>query len=78
LSPAIEDAWMADFVDLSPLDGLEKHVAEQLPDKMRGYGRYCSIMQSSGMGKSRLVDEFSKKFFLIPINLRSPENSGSS
>lgn len=29
------------------------------------------------MGKSRLLDEFSKHFFLIPINLRPPKTSGS-
>ncbi|KAH9021093.1 hypothetical protein EDB83DRAFT_2320509, partial [Lactarius deliciosus] len=40
------------------------------------YGRYCSIVQSSGMGKSRLLDEFSKNFFLIPINLRASTDQG--
>jgi hypothetical protein len=39
------------------------------------YARYCSIVQSSGMGKSRLVDEFSKDHFLVLVNLagRVPE-----
>jgi len=32
---------------------------------------FCSIVQSLGMGKSRLVDQFSTKHFLIPINLRN-------
>jgi hypothetical protein len=41
-------------------------------------GRYCSIVQSSGMGKSRLVDEFSKDHFLIPINLRKQGAGGAS
>jgi hypothetical protein len=74
---------MADFVDQSPLDGLQKHIIEQLalgmsPETLPPpYGRYCSIIQSSGMGKSRLLDEFSKSYFLIPINLRS-ESGGSS
>ncbi|KAI9430204.1 hypothetical protein H4582DRAFT_1820313, partial [Lactarius indigo] len=40
------------------------------------YGRYCSIIQSSGMGKSRLLDEFSKSYFMIPINLRHSEGQG--
>ncbi|KAH9178630.1 hypothetical protein EDB89DRAFT_2239238, partial [Lactarius sanguifluus] len=40
------------------------------------YGPYCSIVQSSGMGKSRLLDEFSKTHILIPINLRRNEAGG--
>ncbi|KAH9009201.1 hypothetical protein EDB83DRAFT_2234923 [Lactarius deliciosus] len=40
------------------------------------YARYCSIVQSSGMGKSRLLDEFSKEHFLIPINLRPKDSEG--
>ncbi|KAH9081566.1 hypothetical protein EDB83DRAFT_2214337 [Lactarius deliciosus] len=40
------------------------------------YGPYCSIVQSSGMGKSRLLDEFSKTHFLIPINLCRKEANG--
>jgi hypothetical protein len=75
LVPAIQGAWVADFVNTSPIIGLEQHIARQLKPSSHSeatqiYGRYCSIIQSSGMGKSRLVDEFSKKFFLIPINLR--------
>jgi hypothetical protein len=34
------------------------------------YAHYCCIIQSSGTGKSRLLDELSKQHFLIPINLR--------
>ena len=33
------------------------------------YGCYCSIVQSSGMGKSCLLDELLKTYFLILINL---------
>jgi hypothetical protein len=78
-SPAIEDSWNADYVDLSPLDGLVTHIAGQLDtQRLCLYGRYCAIVQSSGMGKSRLLDEFSKHFFMIPINLRSPSAGGLS
>ncbi|KAI9430149.1 hypothetical protein H4582DRAFT_2064096 [Lactarius indigo] len=35
-------------------------------------------MHSSGMGKSRLLDEFSKKHFMIPINLRPEDARGVS
>jgi hypothetical protein len=33
---------------------------------------YAAIVQSSGMGKSRTVDEMSKEHFVIPINLLAP------
>jgi hypothetical protein len=75
-SPAVECSWNAKYVNLSPLHGLVSHISNQL-DMERCYGRYCSILQSSGMGKSRLLDEFSKSFFLIPINLRAEGTTGS-
>ncbi|KAF8326117.1 uncharacterized protein EI90DRAFT_3128266 [Cantharellus anzutake] len=31
------------------------------------YARLLPIVQSSGMGKSRMVDEFSKKHFVVPV-----------
>jgi hypothetical protein len=34
------------------------------------YARYTSIVQSSGMGKSRTVDELSKTHLVVPMNLR--------
>ncbi|KAH9051513.1 hypothetical protein EDB87DRAFT_1541276, partial [Lactarius vividus] len=40
------------------------------------YAHYCSIVQSSGMGKSHLLDGFSKEHFLIPINLRPKDGKG--
>ena len=84
---ATEESWNAAFVDQikSPLDGLVSHIATQLDLKPQNnefghpkqpYGRYCSIVQSSGMGKSRLLDEFSKHFFMFPVNLRGENNKG--
>ncbi|KAH8993716.1 hypothetical protein EDB92DRAFT_2113656 [Lactarius akahatsu] len=61
---AIENSWTADFVGKSPLEGLKWHVVELLgvgtSNTTKVYGRYCSIVQPSGMGKSRLLDELSK------------------
>lgn len=34
------------------------------------YANYTVISQSSGMGKSRMIDELSKWHFVIPINTR--------
>ncbi|KAH9030051.1 hypothetical protein EDB85DRAFT_1891783 [Lactarius pseudohatsudake] len=72
---AVERSWTADFVGKGPLRALEKHVRVQMTMGKR-YARYCSIVQSSGMGKSRLLDEFSKEHFLIPINLRPKDGEG--
>jgi|ERR1700761_1281946 hypothetical protein len=73
---AIQQSWTATFVGVLPLLGLQDHIAEQLSDP-QAYGNYCTIVQSSGMGKSRLLDELSKSFFLIPINLRSADSRGT-
>jgi hypothetical protein len=48
---------------------LEKHVQTLYNQGTTLYASYCSIIQSSGMGKSRLLDEFSRTHFLIPVNL---------
>lgn len=74
---AVEESWNADFIDKSPLDGLRRHIADEL-DLGDSYGRFCVIVQSSGMGKSRLLDEHSKNYFMIPINLRSSDTRGVS
>jgi hypothetical protein len=40
------------------------------------YARYAALVQSSGTGKSRLVDETAKSIFTIPINIRAPKTLG--
>jgi hypothetical protein len=42
-----------------------------------GHANYTSIVQSSGMGKSRAIDELAKHYFVIPINLRHPDSTGT-
>jgi hypothetical protein len=42
-----------------------------MDDTKREYAKYISIIQSSGMGKSRMIDEVSKTKFTIPLCLRS-------
>ena len=56
------------------MNALERHIQKVLKRVL--YASYCSIVQSSGMGKSRLLDEFSKRHFLIPINLREKGSQG--
>ncbi|KAF9447720.1 hypothetical protein P691DRAFT_94564 [Macrolepiota fuliginosa MF-IS2] len=38
---------------------------------------HISIIQSSGSGKSRLVDEVSKSIFTLPLNIRDPKETAS-
>jgi hypothetical protein len=72
---AIVDSWLAPFVGGEALDALLKHVDREI-NKEGAYAPFCSIVQSSGMGKSRLLDELSKTSFLIPINLRESASIG--
>jgi hypothetical protein len=66
---AIMRSWQTPFIGTRTLRALEEHVVELVSNEL-SYGPYCSIVQSSGMGKSRLVDQFAKTNFLIPLNLR--------
>ncbi|KAH9178638.1 hypothetical protein EDB89DRAFT_1927631 [Lactarius sanguifluus] len=72
---AVMESWKVPFIGGRVLRALEQHVIEER-SKQSTYGPYCSIVQSSGMGKSRLLDEFSKNHFLIPVNLRRKGTSG--
>ncbi|KAG6856553.1 hypothetical protein H0H87_003235 [Tephrocybe sp. NHM501043] len=40
------------------------------------YGNFCTIVQSSGMGKSRVVDEIGRKYLVISMNLRGEGTRG--
>lgn len=75
LTPAVESSWKAKFVGGPTVCGLEKHIQEQCRQG-KLYASYCQIIQSSGMGKSRLVDEFARTHFLIPVNLRQEFQKG--
>ncbi|KAI9434763.1 hypothetical protein BJY52DRAFT_1231070 [Lactarius psammicola] len=68
---AIEDSWTADFVNPSPLEGLREHIVEQLtkPSQPPVYGHL-------GWESRHLLDEFSKSYFLIPLNLRASTDRG--
>lgn len=44
-------------------------------DLGRRYLNFTSLEQSSGMGKSRTVDEASRILFTLPFNLRDPDES---
>jgi nicotinamide riboside kinase len=39
----------------------------------QAYANMMTIIQSSGTGKSRLVDKLAEAVFTLPFNLRNPE-----
>ncbi|KAH9057794.1 hypothetical protein EDB87DRAFT_1685765 [Lactarius vividus] len=50
---AVELSWSTEFIGHLPLVALETHIRDQMK-LVETYARYCSIVQSSGMGKSQL------------------------
>ncbi|KAM6494873.1 hypothetical protein JOM56_009496 [Amanita muscaria] len=70
-STAIENAWKMAFQG----DGaaLFKSALDQMNEKRDSklYANFVPIVQSSGMGKSRLVDETAKLIFTVPFCFRS-------
>ena len=73
---AITQSWFAPFVGRDALDALLNHVNNER-NKEGAYVPFCSFVQSSGMGKSRLIDELSRTYFLIPVNLRESRSTGA-
>ncbi|KAK0225995.1 hypothetical protein IW262DRAFT_730345 [Armillaria fumosa] len=74
---ATERSWYSTFQGraMKPLEARVQHylVAGKIPNQH--YSPFTSIIQSSG-SKSRHIDEFSKTYFVIPINLRDASSSG--
>ncbi|KAG5635660.1 hypothetical protein H0H81_010496 [Sphagnurus paluster] len=61
-------SWKCEFVG-GATTALVAHVRKHYK-KSAINGNFLTIMQSSGMGKSRLLDEISKSAFTIPVSLR--------
>ncbi|KEP49335.1 putative G2/mitotic-specific cyclin cdc13 [Rhizoctonia solani 123E] len=61
-------------------DTLNKYSESDIGDVAAkgAYDRSISVTQSSGMGKSRLVDEMSKLMFIIPVNPREAHTQGQN
>ncbi|KAL5512200.1 hypothetical protein ACEPAG_3485 [Sanghuangporus baumii] len=60
-----EELWK----HISRLYAVEKKDKDQ-------YANMCTIIQSSGTGKSRMVDQLCTEHFVIPICLRDPKTNG--
>lgn len=73
---AVEQSWEREFSG-DAAQALWKHVVEHYDRQHRVYAHYTAIVQSSGMGKSRTVDELGKTHFVMPINLRGSHSTGA-
>ena len=55
---------------------LNRYEIAQQERSLAYYAKYITIIQSSGTGKSRLVDQLSKEFFTIGLTLRNANERG--
>jgi len=60
-------SWVIKYVG-NAIVSLYEHLVSYPKDE-DNYARYTSIVQSSGMGKSRAVDELSKTHLYVPLTL---------
>ncbi|KAI9070181.1 hypothetical protein FKP32DRAFT_1670559 [Trametes sanguinea] len=77
LGPAMQEvvsaAWQSPYKGSGNVleDVLQQYLLPEQNEKR--YARYASITQSSGSGKSRMVDELAKTIFCIPMCLGSDQ-----
>ncbi|KAJ3904671.1 hypothetical protein F5879DRAFT_1030106 [Lentinula edodes] len=65
-------AWNQDYIGSHDKLLLHNMDSSQSPES---YGNVAAIVQSSGFGKSRTVDEIAKQVFTIPMNVRNPSDT---
>ncbi|KAJ1301382.1 hypothetical protein OPQ81_008646 [Rhizoctonia solani] len=78
IKAAFEQKYIGNLPELF-VDTLSKYSesASGVEASRRAYNRSISVIQSSGMGKSRLVEEAANLVFTIPINLREELANGT-
>ena len=69
------DAWNSDFKG-SAADVLLAAISDYLDKEKECYARLASIVNSSGTGKSRMVDQISRKIITVPVCLREYGSGG--
>ncbi|KIM73021.1 hypothetical protein PILCRDRAFT_734751 [Piloderma croceum F 1598] len=74
-SLATEFSWTREYIGDASVE-LWNHIKNHYGSNEQVYANYLAIVQSSGMGKSRTVDEMSKRHFVIPMNLREADSTG--
>jgi hypothetical protein len=70
-------AWSGDFKGHAA-EALFNVISDLLNPKAVAYSKAACIVNSSGTGKSRMVDELSKSIITIPICLRQKGSHGTS
>ena len=73
---ATENAWTTQYRGEAP-EALWIRIKKAMNQPGR-YARYLAIVQSSGTGKSRMIEELSKKHLVIPVNLQGSLDTGLS
>ena len=73
---ATENAWITQYRGKAPA-ALWAQIKMAMTQTNR-YARYLAIVQSSGTGKSRMIEELSKEHLVIPVNLRDSHETGLS
>lgn len=72
----MRDAWNTPYAGNAAeilyriIEGMKKNKWSRSADENRDYGNTAAIVQSSGAGKSRMVDEAARLVFTFPFNLR--------
>ena len=70
-------AWRSKFKGES-VDRLLKTISDYLDEKRDCYARLSTIVNSSGTGKSRMVDQLSMQIITVPMCLRTQGGRGLS
>jgi hypothetical protein len=71
----IERAWQRAFKGDAATVLLET-ISSYLDNEKDPYSRQATIVNSSGTGKSRMVDQLAKKIITVPVCLRSDPSTG--
>ena len=72
---ATVEAWSSDFKG-NAADVLLATISDYLNKDRKYYARLANVVNSSGTGKSRMVDEISRKIISVPMCLRGGGSKG--
>ncbi|KAG6882552.1 hypothetical protein C0993_010130, partial [Termitomyces sp. T159_Od127] len=76
---ATERSWGVEYRGFGS-EALRRTILSHALDKRSQlfYAQAIPIVQSSGTGKSRMIDELGKTMLVIPLNLRPPKHTGKA
>jgi len=69
-------SWKSQYIDRDIVRGFKRHIDENWRLASL-YARFLALVQSSGVGKSKLMDEISKEDYTMPVCLRDPDAPGT-